>query len=309
MEHVPIRVSTLRGDQPIEFDAFIKINGRHILFLRKGDSFEGLRLNRLKEKKLKKMFILPQDEVNYRRYLERNLENAFDAKLKKSIEIRSEIVQGTIQARTEDVFENADNVDIYLDAKVVALKFADFLNREHKALGLILNMENGEHSIAQHGVAVSATAITIAARLGISDSKQVQLLALGGLLHDFEHFHQPTDMARPMGAFTPEEMQLYRQHPANGSQRLQDKQHFDQTILKIIAQHEEFMDGKGFPGGLPENKLDPMAIIVGSANKLDRLLSFEKVPKAEIPKQLIVQYTGRHPLEHLKIMSDIMKTQ
>jgi len=308
MTHVPIRVSTLRGDQPIEFDAFVKINEKHILFLRKGDSFEGGRLTRLKEKKLKKMFILQDDETNYRKYLDRNIENAFDPNSGKSIEIRSEIVQGATQARSEDVMENPDNVEMYNDAKAGAMKFVEFLNREGKALTQILHMENMDQNIAHHGVTVSSIAISMAAKLGIKDPKQTQLLSLGALLHDFEHFHTPMNIARPLEAFTPDELKLYKQHPLNGSRRLQDKKHFDQVILNIISQHEEFVDGRGFPQGLAENKLDPLAIVVASANKLDRLLSFEKVPRAEIPKQLMVKYMGCHPLEHLKIMSEIIKT-
>ena len=55
MTYVPIRVSVLRGDQKIGFDAFLEVNSKYILYLRKGDSFEGARLDRLKEKKVKKI--------------------------------------------------------------------------------------------------------------------------------------------------------------------------------------------------------------------------------------------------------------
>ncbi len=39
MSHVPVRVSTLRGDQKVDFDAYIKINEKMVLYIRKGDSF------------------------------------------------------------------------------------------------------------------------------------------------------------------------------------------------------------------------------------------------------------------------------
>ena len=58
MDYTTIRVSTLRGDQKINFDAYLKIGEKMVLYVRQGDSFEGDRLKRLKEKKLKKMFIL-----------------------------------------------------------------------------------------------------------------------------------------------------------------------------------------------------------------------------------------------------------
>ena len=57
-QYVPIRVSTLRGNLKIPFDAYVSVASKHILFCRKGDSFGGDRLDRLKKKKLKIMFIL-----------------------------------------------------------------------------------------------------------------------------------------------------------------------------------------------------------------------------------------------------------
>ncbi len=306
MAHIPVRVSTLRGDQKIDFDAYVKINDKHVLFLRRGDSFEGLRLKRLKDKKLKKMFILDQDEESYRKYLSQNIEKAFDPKSNNPIETRTDIVQGATQAKTEEVLEQADNAVVYEEAKEGAKRFAEFLFQEERAVSLILNMDNVDQSIAQHGVAVSSIALAIASKLGIKEPRQVQILSLGALLHDYWHFHQSLNIARPLDQFSPEELAIYKQHPVNGARQLQDKKHFDQGVLQIITQHEECANGQGFPQNLMESKIDPLALIVSSANKFDRLLTFEKVPKSDIPKQLMLRYTGAQPLEHLKIMGSIL---
>ncbi len=306
MSHVPIRVTTLRGDQAIDFDAYVKINDKFILYCRKGDSFEGTRLTRLKEKKLKRMFIAENEEENYRKYLDRNIQMAFDQKSGKSLETRAEIVQGDTQAKTEEVMENPDNVEVYNDVKDGALKFAEFLQREDQAIGHILNMKNLDNNFAQHGVTVSTLAVALAARLGMKDPKQTQLLSLGALLHDYEHFHSGIDVSMPLDKMTPEVLKIYKEHPLAGARRLQEKKHFDQTVINIIMQHEEFIDGRGYPQGLVENKTDPLAVIVASANKVDRLLSFEGVSKAELGKTMMLRYTGCHPLEHLKHLSNII---
>lgn len=308
MAHVPIRVSTLRGDQKIEFDAYVKINEKHVLYLRRGDSFEGARLSRLKEKKLKKMFILEDDEKNYRSYLDRNIEMAFDSKSGKPIETRTEVVQGATQAKAENALENSDKEAVYNESKDGALKFAEFLTREDAAIGHILRMENPDNSIAQHGVAVSTAAITIAKQIQLTDPKKLQFLSLGGLLHDFEHFHSGLNVSRSISTLTPAELEIYKRHPTDGAKRVQDKKHFDIEVIRIIQQHEECINGKGFPEGFLENKIDPLAIIVSSANRLDRLLSFDKVPKDQVAKELMLRYTGMHPLEHLKILGDLART-
>lgn len=307
MEHISIRVSTLRGDQKIDFDAYVKINEKFILYLRSGDSFEGARLKRLKEKKLKKMYIQPDAESKYREYLSRNIDMAYDKNSGKSIETRSEIIQGSQQSNAEEVMENIDNVEAYNSAKEDASKFVEFLTQEDAAVSRILNIENLDKNIAHHGVTVSTLANALAKKLGIKDSKQTQLLTLGSLLHDFEHFHSNLDIARSTEKMTPDELKIYKDHPMAGGRRVQTKQHFDKTVINIITQHEEYIDGKGFPQGLMENQIDPLALLVASANAVDRLITFEGVAKAEAPKKLMLTAVGRYPLQHLQILSEILK--
>jgi len=307
MEYLPIRVSTLRGDQQIDFDAFIKINDKYILYLRKGDSFEGERLKRLKSKKLKKMFIQPEAEENYRVYLRRNIELAYDRNSGKSLENRAEIIQGDQQSNAEAVMENPENEILYNETRDAAGKFVNFLYQEDpEAFNKIMSMENVDQSIAHHGVTVSTLSVALAKKLNLTDSKMLQLLSMGALLHDFEHFHSGLSITRPLAELTDAESKLYRSHPTLGAQRVQDKKHFDQTVINIINQHEEFVDGKGFPNGLIESKMDPLAVIVASANALDRLITFEHILKKDAVRKLMISGVGKYPLNHIQLLGDIM---
>jgi HD-GYP domain-containing protein (c-di-GMP phosphodiesterase class II) len=308
MSHISIRVSTLRGDQKIDFDAFVKINEKFVLYLRKGDSFEGDRLKRLKEKKLKKMFILEGEESLYRTYLDRNIEMAYDASSGKSLDNRAAIVQGNQQANTEDVMENPESVENYNEAKDGASKFIRFLQQEENAVGHVLNIENMDKNIAHHGVTVSTLANALAKRLGITDSKQLQALTLGAMLHDLEHFHTQLDVARPLAKMSPDEMKVYKDHPMAGGRRVQNHSHFDKSVINIIIQHEEFIDGRGFPKGLKESQMDPLAVIVASANALDRLITFEGTPRNEGAKNLLLNAVGRYPLQHIQLLGEVMKS-
>jgi len=308
MDYVPIRVSTLRGEQKIDFNAFLKINEKYILYLRRGDSFEGARLGRLKEKKLRKMFIISEDESNYRGYLSRNIEMAYDKNSNQTLENRAAIIQGSQQSNTEEVMENPENEALYGEAKDAAAKYVDFLMNEDQAFGQVMKIENVDHSIAHHGVTVSTLSVALAKRLGITDPKQTQLLTLGALLHDFGHFHGSLNLARPLSEFAKDELATYKAHPTDGCAKVQDKKHFDKTVINIIAQHEEYIDGNGFPNGLNESKLDPLSVIVSSANALDRLMSFEGIKQSESVKHLMLNSVGKHPLNHIQLLGDIMKT-
>lgn len=306
MNFLPIRVSTLRGDLAIDFNAYVKINDRFILYLRKGDSFEGPRLKRLKDKKLKKMFIMPDEENHYRNYLSRNISAAYDPLSGKTLEVRCEIVQGLQQSATEEVFENPDASEPYQNAKDESQRLVQFLTTEARAAGLMLQIENIDRSVAHHGATVATMATRVAQGLGKVDKQGQQLLALGALLHDIEHFRSALDILRPIESFSSEELVYYKAHSTEGAQQLQNLHHVDPRVIKIVAQHEEYMDGQGFPAGLKESQMDPLSIYVAAANALDRMISFEGVSRTEASKKFMVQCLGRYPLDIMKALVELL---
>lgn len=308
MDYVSIRVSTLRGDQKINFDTFVKINDKMILYLRRGDSFEGARLQRLKEKKLKKMFIQPADEGQYREYMQKNIELAYDNNSNKDIQTRSEIIQGQQQSNVEEVFENPEQAEAYLNAKDAAGKYVQFLISNSKALQAVMSIQNTDKSISHHGVSVATLSVALAQKLGVTDNKTIQLLSLGAFLHDYGHHDSALYPRKKTAEMNADELTLYQAHAQEGAKKVQDKKHFDQLVLRIINEHEECADGSGYPRGLSEKQMDPMSLIVSTTNAMDRMITFEGVPRDEACKQIMVKSVGKYPLTHLQKTIEIVKS-
>jgi putative nucleotidyltransferase with HDIG domain len=306
LEYVSIRVSTLRGDQKIDFNAYVKINDKMILYLRRGDSFEGDRLKRLKDKKLRKMYILTDEEVSYRDYLQKNIETAYDNNSNKDMQTRAEVIQGAQQSNAEEVFENPENAECYNYAKDAAGKYVSFIMSNAEAMQTVMKIENTDKNISHHGVTVATLSIALASKLGLNDLKKSQLLTLGALLHDYGHHNSPLNLSQPLKSMSPADLATWKRHPTEGASKVQDKKHFDQAVLNIIAQHEETIDGQG-PLGVKEKDQDPLAVIVSTANAVDRLITFEGVAQAEVAKKLMIDSVGKHPLQHLQFIGEIMK--
>jgi putative nucleotidyltransferase with HDIG domain len=307
MEYVSLRVSTLRGDQEISFDVYVKINEKMVLYLRRGDSFEGARLQRLKDKKLKKMYIQTEDESRYRDYLHNNIELAYDNKSGKDITMRSEIVHGQQQANVEEVFDKPEDAVAYQNTKTMAGKYVQFLLSNSKAVSSIMNMENVDKNLAHHGVSVSTLAVALADKLKTISPEQTQILALGSLLHDLGHLENQSLISIPRKEMTPDQLLIYLKHPTVGADRVRDLKHFDNQVVRIIREHEECIDGSGFPNKLIEKKQDPLSVIVATCNALDRMITFENVPRAEAKKKIMVDRVGKHPLNHIQHLGDILK--
>lgn len=308
MSHLPIRVNTLRGDQKIDFDVYIKIDDRMLLYLRRGDSFEGQRLIRLKSKKLKKMFILEEEEGLYRSYVQRNIDISYDDKGGKSLGTRVEIIHGQQQAAAEAVFEHPESAEHYQIAKDGTSKYVNFLLANEQAIPAFFQIENTDKSLSHHGVNVSTLAIGLAKKLKMEDARTIQMMSLGALLHDVGHHDSGLAFHRPIDSFSPQEIAEYQTHPEQGGLRIQDKKHFDQLVLNIIAQHEECIDGSGYPKKLKESEMDPTVVIVSSCNAFDRYISFDGLNRFDASKKMMIDRVGRHPLTHIQLLADLAKS-
>ncbi len=308
MNHTPIRVSTLRGDQKIDFDAFVKINEKMVLYLRRGDSFEGGRLKRLKEKKLKNLFIINDDEPRYRSYLQTNINSAYDSSSSKDLQNRVEIIQGDQQSHVEEVYERPDDKAVYLETKDATGKYVEFLTQNAQGALSVLKIENADKNLAHHGVTVGTLAVALSQKLNMTDQKTIQFLTLGSFLHEIGLQDSNVNYGQPISMLSKEEETIYRNHPQSGINRLKDGTHFDPQVLKIILEHEECIDGSGFPRKLMERQLDPLSIMVSTCNALDRLVTFEGVPKPDASKKLMIEHVGKHPLKQIQILGEIIKS-
>ena len=307
---LPIRVSTLRGDKKIPFNAYIRVGKRHILYCRKGDSFEGERLERLKAKKLHRLFVTEPDYKLYREYLRINIEEAFDLSKKKDLLTRSQVIHGHQQALAEDIFEFPDEPTYYAMAKQSCQRLIPFMQKEELALKVFLTMPNEDLSLTHHGVNVSILSTSLAIEMGMvqeSGNKVCQML-LGALLHDIGHqFINDVDLERSRDDMTMDEWANYIKHPTEGIHRLRESGHIDKSVINIIHEHEEFIDGSGFPQSLLEKDIDPLALIVGTVNTYDRLINFEGMKPAEALKFMIIDRMGLHPLDHMRTLQKVLK--
>jgi HD-GYP domain-containing protein (c-di-GMP phosphodiesterase class II) len=145
----------------------------------------------------------------------------------------------------------------------------------------------------------------LAQKIGWTDPAKVQLLALGALLHDFGHAKKTYQLFRPMADLELNEKVEYMKHSAEGADTVCTQRHFDQTVITIIRQHEELIDGSGYPGKLQEKNTDPLAVIVSTANDLDRMMLTENLPRQEAVKKFMLNRLGLHPLDHFKLLKTI----
>lgn len=305
-QFTPIRVVTLRGDLKIPFDVYVKVAGKFIHYCRAGESFEGKRLERLKAKKLKKMFVRTDDEIPYAQYLEESIDSAYDLKSNKTLEVRAEVIQGFQMAAADQFMEDTKNELTYNHVRSSAQRFTEFLEKFPAAGGALLRLENSDSSITHHCVNVSALTTMMVANSDFKGDAKLIHLALGCMVHDIDQVISNVE-PKPLQSMTKEERIAYHEHPKNGVQHLQGLGFIDQVALNVILQHEEHMDGSGFPKGITEKEIDPLVQIVSTANAYDRLVSFEKLTYKEAAKSMTIDKMGKLPLPLIQSLQRVLK--
>lgn len=303
-DYFPISVGTLRGDKKISFDVYIRVGEKFILYCREGDSFEGQRLRRLKEKNLKELFVTKDQEVPYRLYLEENVEIAYSSG--KPLEVRVEIIQGYNQSLAESMIKDF-KPEVYNEAKSSCRRLNQFLMEDQRALPLFIALENENKDIAHHGVTVSTLAIYLAHALGMAE-RPLELLALGCFIHDIGHEDSNVDFRQPIEDIPADQLKLYKKHPLIGAEKVAALEPLDALVRSIILQHEEHADASGFPKKLAADEMDPLVLVAGLANAFDRLITFEGLKPKEALKSLLIKKLGAYPLDHFQTLQDLLKS-
>lgn len=120
-----------------------------------------------------------------------------------------------------------------------------------------------------HAMNVSVLSILLGRALRF-DATQLAHLGLGALLHDIGKLELP-DRLRWRDDHAPAvERRLFQGHAAHGV-ALGRKMGLPQEVVDVIAQHHEFADGSGYPGGLKGEQIRPLARVVALVNQYDNL--------------------------------------
>jgi hypothetical protein len=136
--------------------------------------------------------------------------------------------------------------------------------------------------------------------------KELERLALAGLVHDIGLFAVPKSLITKAGRLTHEERTLIEQHPELGYQVVQRIGPEYQWLAQLIRQAHERFNGQGYPRRLKGRQISEMAQILGVVDVFDALVSERPYRKRLLPheavRELLVAERMTFPREILKAL-------
>lgn len=124
-----------------------------------------------------------------------------------------------------------------------------------------------------HQQKVSKLAIVIAREMKLSQDK-IEGIKIASLVHDIGKVNLPTEIISKPGKLIEVEFNLIKNYPKVGYDILK-KVDFPWPIAEIVFQHQEKINGSGYPRGLKGDEICIEAKILGVANVVEAMSSYK----------------------------------
>jgi len=134
---------------------------------------------------------------------------------------------------------------------------------------MLHNMHETDDITYAHSINVSLLCVIIGQWVGFP-KKDLDVLCVGGLLHDVGKLLIPDSIMYKEGKLTSNEFEIIKTHTLRGYDLLTSK-NLDERIAKIALMHHERFDGSGYPQGLKVNDIEDFAKIVSIADVYDAM--------------------------------------
>jgi HD-GYP domain-containing protein (c-di-GMP phosphodiesterase class II) len=138
-----------------------------------------------------------------------------------------------------------------------------------------------------HCERVTKLAVAMGQALDFSD-KDILDLEFAALLHDIGKLAIPDDIINKEGKLTVQEYEIVKMHPAVGYELIKGISFLD-VSKKILLQHHERVDGRGYPIGLMDHQIDIMSKILSIADAYDAMTSSRPYRKNGLSREQAIE--------------------
>jgi len=157
-----------------------------------------------------------------------------------------------------------------------------------------------------HQQRVSKLATAIAQEMKLTQEK-IEGTKIASLVHDIGKVNLPTEIISKPDKLIEVEFNLVKNYPRVGYNILR-KVDFPWPIAEIVLQHQEKIDGSGYPRGLKGNEICIEAKILGVANVVEAMSSYKSYrPALSIDEALTEISKNKNILFDLEVVDTCIK--
>jgi putative nucleotidyltransferase with HDIG domain len=179
----------------------------------------------------------------------------------KNFEITSQ--RDEIEALYEESFAMNQELEYLIDAN--RKNFFDTVS------SLVHALDAKDTYTGGHSQRVKEYSIKTAEKLGLDEASK-EVLSFGSILHDIGKIGIPESILNKEGALTDEEYKMIVRHPHIGHNIIENLD-LDSATKRIVHEHHERVDGRGYPNRLKGDEIHLFSKIVCIADAFDAMTS------------------------------------
>ena len=195
--------------------------------------------------------------------------------------------------------------NIQLDRlEVLAASLVASLKRSDELIVMALSSPSGS-PLLTNLVNVAVVATKVGMGLGYY-GRELERLALAGLVHDIGLFAVPQSLVTKAGRLSADERTLIEQHPELGYEAIKRSGPDYTWLAELVRQAHERTNGLGYPNRLKGRQISEIALIIGVSDVFDALISERPYRPRLFPheaiKELLVAERATFPREMTKAL-------
>ena len=296
----------MRADVPLLFDVYVSFQGQCLQYKKNKEQFEATKLQLFSAKKIKKVYIKPEDESHYLTYLDQALNDLKDEKI--TVTEKASLAQESIATEAENIQKNLDTEEGYKSTQNRMEKIIDFVTTDPNALKNMLATAGLSADNSAHSSTVASMAMAVASRAGLTDAQELMAISISALLHDLGIAKLGFDPMVQRENIPKDQIAKWRKHPEETVNMVAGKRYITPRVLRIIADHHEIGEGIGFPERKKIKKLPLSSQIFNLCDEFDHYCVLKQLDVQKAFDSFVEEKSEHFDLKHLEILEKLLKT-
>ena len=137
---------------------------------------------------------------------------------------------------------------------------------------LLASLRSHDAYTYRHSLRTVRLSLLLGRACGVESPGRLRDLSLGAVVHDLGKVYIPGEVLHKAGSLSAEEWEAVKRHPLDGARMLLGVG-ASEGVRRVVAEHHERWDGRGYPAGLRGEEIDFNARVVAVADAFDAMTS------------------------------------